>query len=111
MKNLSSKNYGQLKALAQVTPVIKKITKSKTEEEVRELFTNKEKLKEFAVEIHNALPINIKNLIELETLQALIEHNKTQALKKKNNQKKVFGIFKKKENKEDLEEEDEDTEV
>lgn len=101
MKNLSSKNYGQLKALTQVTPIIKKITKNKTEDEIRILFTDTAKMKEFALEIHNALPINIKNLIDLETLQNLIEHNKNQALKKKNNQKKVFGIFKKKEKQSD----------
>lgn len=90
-KNLSSHNYTKMKALAQVVPVIGKKIKGKSEDDIRELFKNKEKMDKFAEDVHNDLPLNVKSSISIEMLKTLIEHNKNQALKKKKNQKKVFG--------------------
>ncbi len=90
---MSIPNTGHLKYVNETIPYIKKIliTLKYSEDDLKEIVKDEEKLNEFSKVLYEKLPVHLKLKVKESDFLNLMAAKSKEVLKKKKNKKKVFG--------------------
>ncbi len=80
-----------VKAANDVIPHLKKMIKSMGDEKLKEALSTEENMKVFAADLYQKMPSHVKMKCSYETFLNVIVANRAKMMKKKSNQKKVYG--------------------
>ncbi len=93
---MSIMNMQAMKYMNDAIPYIKKILNKSdyTEEELREIMKEEDKMKEFSAFMYAELPVHLKMKIKEDDFVNMMQEESKQQLKKSKNKRLVFGIKK-----------------
>ena len=80
-----------VKVANEVVPHLKNLVKSMGEDNIKVALSTPENMKEFAYNLYQKLPKHVQMKCNYETFETVIVANRDKLMKKKSNQKKVFG--------------------
>lgn len=80
-----------VKVASDVVPHLKKLVKSMGDEKIKEALSTEDNMKVFARNLYDKMPSHVKMKCSYETFLAVIIENRKKMMKKKSNQKKVYG--------------------
>ncbi len=80
-----------VKVAGEVVPHLKKMVKSMGDDKVKEALSTEENMKVFARNLYEKMPSHVKMKCSYEVFLAVIVENRNKMMKKKSNQKKVYG--------------------
>lgn len=80
-----------VKVANEVVPHLKDMVKSMGDEKLKEALSSEENMKVFAENLYNKLPKHVQMKCNYETFLNVIVANRNKLMKKKGNQKKVYG--------------------
>jgi hypothetical protein len=87
-----------VKVANDVIPHLKKMIKAMGDDKLKEALSTEENMKVFAQDLYQKMPTHVKMKCSYEVFLNVIIANRTKMMKKKSNQKKVYGKVLKKEN-------------
>lgn len=96
-KNGYQKVSDFVKVANEVVPHLKNLVKSMGDDKIKEALATPESMKEFALNLYQRLPKHVQMKCNYDTFETVIVANRDKLMKKKSNQKKVFGKAIKKE--------------
>lgn len=80
-----------VKVANEVVPHLKNMVKSMGDEKLKEALSTEENMKVFAENLYAKMPSHVKMKCSYDVFLNVIIANRTKMMKKKSNQKKVFG--------------------
>jgi hypothetical protein len=96
-KNGYQKVSDFVKVANEVVPHLKNLVKSMGDDKIKEALATPESMKVFSLNLYQKLPKHVQMKCNYETFETVIVSNRERLMKKKSNQKKVFGKVIKKE--------------
>lgn len=80
-----------VKVANEVVPHLKEMVKKMGDDKIREALSTEENMEKFAQELYQKLPRHVQMKCNYETFKNVIVANRNKMMKKKSNQKKVYG--------------------
>jgi len=80
-----------VKVANEVVPHLKEMVKKMGDEKIKEALSTEENMEVFAQDLYQKLPRHVQMKCNYETFKNVIVANRNKMMKKKSNQKKVFG--------------------
>lgn len=91
MKNTFNTVSDFVKVASEVVPHLKDMIKSMGDDKMREALSSEESMEVFANDLYKKLPKHVQMKCNFETFKTVIVANRNKLMKKKGNQKKVYG--------------------